>query len=288
MEKPHLVSVHGGHSGQFCNHASDTLEEIIKRYIEKQFSWVGITEHTPVIIEESLYYPDEKESSLTPELLLERFALYMPECRRLQKKYQDTIEIFSAMEIETYTGYEQFVPYLISRFQPDYIVGSVHFVDDIGFDYSPSFYNRAVHNAGDIDQLYCRYFDQQYEMIKFLEPSVVGHFDLIRIFDDEYKSRILKSRILKKIERNLELIKKLDLIMDLNLRSMYKGAEEPYISRSILKLARELEIAVVPGDDCHGLNTVGNCLPEGIKILRDLGFSTNWRKPKLLRYQNPA
>jgi histidinol-phosphatase (PHP family) len=284
MEKTHLVSVHGGHSGQFCNHASDTLEEIIQLYIEKQFSWVGITEHTPVIIEESLYYPDEKESSLTPRLILERFGDYMQECRRLQKKYQDTIHIFSAMEIETYTGYEQFVPYLISRFQPDYIVGSVHFVDDIGFDYSPSFYEKAVQTVGDIDELYCRYFDQQYEMIRILEPSVVGHFDLIRIFDREYKSRLLKPQILKKIERNLKLIRKLDLIMDLNLRPMYKGAEEPYISRSILKLACDLGIAVIPGDDCHGLNTVGNYLNEGIKILSNLGFNTNWRKPELLHY----
>jgi histidinol-phosphatase (PHP family) len=284
MEKTHLVSVHGGHSGQFCNHASDTLEEIIQLYIEKQFSWVGITEHTPVIIEESLYYPDEKESSLTPRLILERFGDYMQECRRLQKKYQDTIHIFSAMEIETYTGYEQFVPYLISRFQPDYIVGSVHFVDDIGFDYSPSFYEKAVQTVGDIDELYCRYFDQQYEMIRILEPSVVGHFDLIRIFDREYKSRLLKPQILKKIERNLKLIRKLDLIMDLNLCPMYKGAEEPYISRSILKLARDLDIAVIPGDDSHGLNTVGNYLNEGIKILSNLGFNTNWRKPELLHY----
>lgn len=284
MEKTHLVSVHGGHSGQFCNHASDTLEEIIQLYVEKQFSWVGITEHTPVIIEESLYYPDEKESSLTPRLILERFGDYMQECRRLQKKYQDTIHIFSAMEIETYTGYEQFVPYLISRFQPDYIVGSVHFVDDIGFDYSPSFYEKAVQTVGDIDELYCRYFDQQYEMIRILEPSVVGHFDLIRIFDREYKSRLLKPQILKKIERNLKLIRKLDLIMDLNLCPMYKGAEEPYISRSILKLARDLDIAVIPGDDSHGLNTVGNYLNEGIKILSNLGFNTNWRKPELLHY----
>ena len=284
MEKTHLVSVHGGHSGQFCNHASDTLEEIIQLYIEKQFAWVGITEHTPVIIEESLYYPDEKESSLTPRLILERFGNYMQECRRLQKKYQDTIHIFSAMEIETYTGYEQFVPYLISRFQPDYIVGSVHFVDDIGFDYSPSFYEKAVQTVGDIDELYCRYFDQQYEMIRILEPSVVGHFDLIRIFDREYKSRLLKPQILKKIERNLKLIRKLDLIMDLNLCPMYKGAEEPYISRSILKLARDLDIAVIPGDDSHGLNTVGNYLNEGVKILSNLGFNTNWRKPELLHY----
>jgi len=188
------------------------------------------------------------------------------------------------MEIETYIGYEQFVPELIARFQPDYIVGSVHFVDNIGFDYSPSFYNRAVKTVGDKDELYCRYFDQQYEMIKLLKPSVVGHFDLIRIFDNDYKTRLLKPRIWKRIERNLKLIKDIDLIMDFNLRSMYKGAEEPYISKSILKTVRELGIAVVPGDDSHGLSTVGNYLKEGIKILQDLGFDTNWKQPRLLHY----
>jgi len=277
-----LVSAHGGHSGQFCSHASDTLEEIIQLYIDKQFSWVGITEHTPAIIEESLYYPDELKSGLTPERALQRFGNYMQECRRLQKKYKHDIVIFSAMEIETYTGYKQFIPYLIARFKPDYIVGSVHFVNDIGFDYSPSFYNKAVENIGDKDKLYCHYFDQQYEMIKLLKPSVVGHFDLIRIFDDKYKSRLLKPEILQRIKRNLRLIKDLDLIMDLNLRPMYKGKEEPYISRSILRLARELDITVVPGDDSHGLDSVGNFLPEGIEILRNLGFNTNWRQPKLL------
>jgi len=284
MKETLLVSVHGCHSGQFCSHASDTLEEMIQLYIEKQFSWVGITEHTPVIHEGTLYYPDDRESGLTPRMVLQRLHDYMQECRRLQKKYQNKIRIFSAMEIETYIGYEQFVPELIARFQPDYIVGSVHFVDNIGFDYSPSFYNRAVKTVGDKDELYCRYFDQQYEMIKLLKPSVVGHFDLIRIFDNDYKTRLLKPRIWKRIERNLKLIKDIDLIMDFNLRSMYKGAEEPYISKSILKTVRELGIAVVPGDDSHGLSTVGNYLKEGIKILQDLGFDTNWKQPRLLHY----
>jgi histidinol-phosphatase (PHP family) len=284
MKKIQLVSIHGGHSGQFCSHASDSLEEIIQCYIEKQFSWVGITEHTPVINKGSLYYPDEIESSLTPELIIHRLGDYMRECRRLQRKYHDKIHIFSAMEIETYTGYEQFIPDLIARFQPDYIVGSVHFVDGVGFDYSSPFYSKAVETVGGKDELYCRYFDQQYEMIKILKPSVVGHFDLIRKFDNDYKPRLLKPRIWKRIERNLELIKDLDLIMDLNLRSMYHGAKEPYISRAILKIVRDLDIAVVPGDDSHGLNTVGNYLNEGIKILKELGFNTDWRQPRLLHY----
>ncbi len=284
MKKTVSVSVHGGHSGQFCSHAADTLDDIIQGYIREQFPWVGITEHAPFIGENSLYYPDEREAGLTPKLILQRFGDYMLECRRLQKKYRDKIRLFSAMEIETYSGYEQFVPYLINRFQPDYIVGSVHFINDIGFDYSQTFYNRIVETVGGKDELYCLYFDKQYEMIKILKPSVVGHFDLIRIFDSNYKSRLLKPDIWQRIERNLQLIKDLDLIMDFNLRSLYKGATEPYISRSILKRVRELDIAVVPGDDSHGVGSVGNYLTEGIKILEDLDFDTNWRQPELLQY----
>lgn len=283
MQSTSFVSVHGGHSGQFCNHATDSLEEIIQLYIAKKFPWVGITEHTPAISEE-LLYPDQRKAELTPEFLLNRFANYMAECRRLQEKYRADIRIFSAMEIETYSGYKEFIPALIKRFQPDYIVGSVHFVNDMGFDYSQEQYDATVAAVGGIEQLYCRYFDLQYEMIEFLKPSVVGHFDLIRIFDPEYKERIHHPEIMKRIRRNLALIRKLDLIMDFNLRSLLKGAGEPYITREILKLALEEGIAVVPGDDSHGLNNVGLNMEKGIAILEELGFSTNWRQPKLLSY----
>lgn len=283
MKKVSFVSIHGGHSGQFCSHASDSLEEIIQLYIEKQCSWVGITEHTPAI-SKNILYPDEIGAGLTPETLLHRFDRYMRECRRLQKKYHRKIQIFAAMEIETYSGYEQFIPYLIAKFQPDYIVGSVHFVNDMGFDYSPEMNRKTVNTVGGKDQLYCLYFDQQYEMIKLLKPAVVGHFDLVRIYDKEYKSRLLKPAIWKRIVRNLKLIKDLDLILDFNLRALGKGDDEPYISNSILKMAHQLEIAVIPGDDSHGLTSVGNFFAEGVSTLNDLGLSTDWRKPKLLSY----
>lgn len=283
METASLVSVHGGHSGQFCNHATDNLEEIILSYIDKRFTWVGITEHTPAI-SEALLYPDERSAGLTPQSLIRQFEDYFKECKRLQEKYRTDITIFAAMEIETYSGYKEFVPALIKKFKPDYIAGSVHFVNDISFDYSKQQYALAAEGLGGLDALYCEYFDLQYEMIQLFEPSVVSHFDLIRIFDPEYKTRLLKPAILQRIQRNLTLIKELDLILDFNLRSLMKGADEPYVSQSILKSAHELGIAVVPGDDSHGLHSVGANMTTGIKILEDNGFDTNWRQPKLLQY----
>jgi histidinol-phosphatase (PHP family) len=275
------VSVHGGHSGQFCDHASDSLEEIVCSYIDKGFAWVGITEHMPGLSEQ-LLEPNQREAGLTPEFLIQRFGRYMAECRRLQRKYKARIRLFAAMEIETYANYDTFVPMLIERFRPDYIVGSVHFVNGINFDYSAEFYRQAAASAGGIDEMYCCYFDLQYDMIRRLNPAVVGHFDLIRIFDDDYMERLKQPGIVAKMRRNLELIRSRDLILDYNLRSLHKGASEPYISASILEMVREYSIKIVPGDDSHGVSTVGNYFDQGASILRRHGFSTDWPQPACL------
>ena len=280
MESIEKVSIHGGHSGQFCSHATDSLEDIVKSYIAKGFSWVGITEHAPPV-NDALRYLDQAEAGLSAASLLDQFDSYMRECRRLQQKYRAQIQLYAALEIETYSGYEEFVPFLVQRFAPDYIVGSVHFVDDINFDYSPALYEQAVDAAGGFESLYLRYFDLQYEMIQRLRPEVVGHFDLIRIFDPDYHERLRRPQVLDRIRRNLELIKELDLILDYNLRALYKGAPEPYVSGSILDLVRDYGIAIVPGDDSHGLSTVGNFFEQGVDILRARNIDTTWARPRV-------
>ena len=169
-------------------------------------------------------------------------------------------------------------PICLRPFLPDYIVGSVHFVNNMGFDYSPEQYDRTAAAVGGVDALYQAYFDLQHEMIRLLRPAVVGHFDLVRLFDPGYRERLEKPFIAQRVRRNLELIQDLGLIMDFNLRSLAKGAEEPYISSSILKLVREYGIAVVPGDDSHGISSVGNYIAEAIGILQRQGFSTEWQQ----------
>ena len=84
------VSVHGGHSGQFCQHAQDSLESIIQAYIEQGFKWAGITEHIPPLSDE-MRYPDEAEAGLSAEFLQQRFAEYFQLGRELQQKYANQI-----------------------------------------------------------------------------------------------------------------------------------------------------------------------------------------------------
>ena len=270
-----LISYHGGHSGEFCAHAQDQLEEVIRRYIELGFQTVGISEHMPPE-EDRFVYDDEHLANLDIDKMQNRFACYMSTCRQLQSKYASQIRIFVGFETETYHGYKSWVRHLIRKFEPDYIVGSIHHVDDPAIDSSPKHYRRAVDAANGLDQLYCRYFDQQLEMIELLKPQVVGHLDLIRKFDHDYGARLVRSEIWSRITRNLQRIKELGLILDLNMRPMVQGGTEPYPSRPILEHARTLDIPVVPGDDSHGVATVGKNIDHGIQILKDLRFCTEW------------
>ena len=278
MNMTHPVSIHGGHSGQFCGHAKDTLEEIVHAYIDHKYSWVGITEHMPPV-SNAFVYPEEKKAGLDAGDLKERFADYMAACRHLQSEYACDIRIYVGFETECYSGSLDFARALANRFSPDYMVGSVHHVKDIPFDYSQQCYDEAAAACGGLDGLYKTYLDQQYDMIRALRPQVVGHLDIIRLYDPDYRSRLVKPRIWEKIVRNLKLVKEWDIILDFNLRPLSKGADEPYLSAPILKKACEMGIDIVPGDDSHGVADIDAHMDRAIEMLRAVGLNPPWREP---------
>ena len=275
---PERVSVHGGHSGQFCSHAEDMLEDIVQAYIAHGYSWVGITEHIPPE-RDDLSYPEEAALRMSAADQYARFSDYMATCQDLRDRYSSKIKIFVAFEAEAYSGYERWVPKLRKEFNPDYIVGSVHQIMDHLIDSTPEGYRAAAKTAGGLDELYCKYFDRQYELITTLLPEVVGHFDLIRIFDSDYQDRLIKPVVWERVLRNLETIRDRELIMDFNLAALKKGQLEPYISSPILEQARRMEIDVVPGDDSHGVGNIDQYWTNGIRILQDAGFELKWKYP---------
>ncbi len=275
------ISLHGGHSGEFCCHAEDRLADIIEQYIQMGFRQVGITEHIPPKHSRFLY-PEEIAQGLAVDDIYQRFARYFTTVKQLKADLSHRIRIFAGMETEAFTGYLPHVRNLVAEFSPDYLVGSVHHVADICFDYSLKTYGTAVRACGSVEDLYMAYFDRQFEMIQAVRPFVVGHFDLVRIHDPDYTAQVLQPEIARKIDRNLDLIKDLNLVMDLNLRPLARGEAEPYPAKSILEKIRSRQIPMVPGDDSHGVAQAGKHVDAGIRLLEEMGFDTQWPVPRML------
>lgn len=280
MKQTRYVSVHGGHSGEFCTHARDRLEEIIRHYMALSFEWVGITEHIPPPTDD-LRYPDEKELGLTASRLQERFDRYITTCRRLQDRFKDRIRILVGFETESWNESVPWIRRLLRIYHPDYIVGSVHHVNNRCIDFSEKGYLEAAEAAGGLDALYSQYFDIQYRQIWELSPGVIGHFDLVRLFDPDYRNRLETPAVWQRILRNLALIRSRNLILDFNTRALKKGASEPYVSACILKQAIEMGIRVVPGDDSHGTGDIGRYSDQAFRILEAAGADMDWQPPTM-------
>jgi histidinol-phosphatase (PHP family) len=272
------VSIHGGHSGEFCGHAEDSLADIVAAYCAKGYSWVGITEHMPPVNDE-YRYAEERAIGLDAGQLAERFAHYVRTARRLQRVHADDLTIFVAMEYEANPGSIDLVKTLVAAHDLDYVVGSIHHVDTIPIDTSPAEYARAIAAAGGLTPLYCRYFDIQYEMLASLAPIAVGHFDRIRSFDNGYRDRLTQPEVWQRVVRNLKYIRDQGLILDINLRALLQGDVDPYPCQPILRQVAEMGIKVAPGDDSHGVASVGACWEEGMAALEAAGVPLIWTRP---------
>lgn len=250
------ISLHGGHSGQFCDHARDTLAEIVAAYHRAGFECVGLTEHMPPFGDAGLY-PDEAELGRKAAWMQERFAAYVAEARRLARAYEGRMRVLVGMETEWYPGCGAWVARLRERYGLDYVVGSVHHVRGVCFDFSRESYGQAVALCGGLAAMYADYLDAQLDMMQALKPEVAGHMDLVRLHDPDYLRTLATPDVWGRVVRNLECVRESGAVLDVNARALLKGQAEPYVCRGIMEAAAKMGIRFAYGDDAHGTTDVG-------------------------------
>lgn len=87
------------------------------------------------------------------------------------------VKIKFGLEICYFKEFEDFTSELIKDKGFDFLLGSIHFVDDFAFDH------KAEHWTGvDIDRIYRRYFEDSVSLAKSRIFDGIGHPDAIKLF----------------------------------------------------------------------------------------------------------
>lgn len=228
---------HHSHSGQFCNHATGNLEEVIQTAISKNMKVFAFTEHMPR--HETDRYPGEAEAGYTTEAMFENSRAYYQEATRLRAKYSQQISIPIGFEGEfCRPSALDLIKQLLENHQFDFFIGSLHHVHSVPIDYDDAFYKKARDISGGSDErLFEDYFDEQFQMLKVLKPTTVGHFDLIRLMsDDPNRSFRQMPGVWKRILRNLDFVASYGGILEINTSAVRKGLNEPYPQREICEV----------------------------------------------------
>lgn len=294
------------HSGQFCGHAVDTLEQVVQRAIALGFQTLGLSEHMPRAHTADLY-PEERGDGLDLDAkladLARRYDAYLEEAARLRDAYADRIHILVGFEGEWIHGADddgKRIQALAAHPEIDYFIGSVHHVGSRGtpIDYDKATFQEAIDVAvakvkasasafaldGDADPevyLYADYYDQQLEMLQTLRPRIVGHFDLVRLLSadpgrDPATAAGLASLVWPKIQRNLEFVARYGGWLECNTAALRKGLAEPYPGRAIAETWLKLGGKFTMSDDSHGTSHVATNYRRGLAYLKSLGVEEVW------------
>ncbi len=273
--EPWRVSLHGGHSSEFCDHGRAPLRRMVERAIEEGFSIYGVTEHAPRLSEKYLF-PKEKAAGWDVGKLKELFHDYSKTVKALAQEYSDQIEILCGFEAEMVPrdSYVEVMQGLRERYEFDYIVASVHWVHEeliLSSDIRP--FNRALERCGGYRGMACHYFDCVTEMTNALKPEVIGHFDVIRRHGHLLGS-LDEPIIRKSVCRALEAARENRSILDVNLAAYRRGFETPFPEPWIVREAQAMGVGLCFGDDSHSSRQVGQNLERARHYLLDLGVET--------------
>jgi histidinol-phosphatase (PHP family) len=263
-------SYHGGHSGEFCKHAKDSLRAVVEQAIALGFTTFGLSEHCPRY-EAGDLFPDEVPMGTAG--LAQQFARYFTEARALSYEYKDRIELLVGFETEALptAHWRTTMQQLRARFNPEFIIGSVHTLRGVPIDLNPERTQQAIAMCGGWDAYCIEYFTTVTDLVRTLRPEVTGHLDLVRRYAGHNFS--FSPAVWQSIELALLAVKETGSLLELNAAPVRRDFGPVYPSASILERARALEIPVTLSDDSHGVDSVGGGLGACVAAARRAGYS---------------
>lgn len=279
---------HHSHSGDYVAHATDTLEAIVSRAEEMGFSAYCLTEHMPRL-DDRFLYPEERDREYTTDVLEQNFGAFLRHAVRLQKAYsaRNGMQVLVGFEIE---GLDQNHIAYARKLLDDpngvnMAVGSVHYVHEIPIDFNSELWLAAQQKTAEktARALYRDYYALQNQVIEGLKPSVVGHFDLIRLFAPAGQTDPTTGKTIADIDvqkdwpevwdqivANIRKVVEYGGLFELNAAAIRKGWALPYpqadVGREIARLGGRFCLS----DDAHSVAQVGLNYAPMWKYVKDV------------------
>jgi len=174
--------------------------------------------------------------------------------------------VLFGIEADYYEGCEKFLSTWLSEQDFDYVLGSVHFIDDWGFD-NPA--ERHIWDSVDVTATWRKYFSLIGRLADSGLVDAISHLDLPKKFGHRPSDAALKEMAMPVLDR----LANAHMGIELNTSGLRKPVSEIYPSAFLLSLAFERDIPICFGSDAHSPNEVGNDFDKALKLALEVGYT---------------
>lgn len=190
---------------------------------------------------------------------------YLDELRALHKNQR--IAIVAGLEFDWFDGGHEVIAPFAQSLPLDYRIGSVHFVDGVGFDIDASFWSDKTEEER--DAVYDAYWRLVRQMAQSRLFDLAAHLDLPKKFGFRPRADM---RPLE--DAALDAIRESGMVVELNTAGYRCPCAEAYPSPALLQRCCQREIPVTLSSDAHSPEHLVYEFARGAAVLREAGYTT--------------
>jgi histidinol-phosphatase (PHP family) len=192
---------------------------------------------------------------------------YVEDVLRLRRSNSD-LTIRLAIEADYIPGQEAELKRILERYPWDYVLGSVHFIDDWGFD-DERYLARFA--EWDLDALYERYFSHLTRAAETGLFDSMAHPDLVKKFGHRPSPAFDLACIYQQVA---DCFQRTGVCVEVNTAGLRKPCQEIYPSLDLLRACQRLGVPATLGSDAHQPDQVGQFFDQGLAQLRAAGYES--------------
>ncbi len=237
-----------------CGHASGQPYEYVEHAISLGFSEIGFSDHAPMV--------SHRDPTVT--MAMDELPLYHKMIEQVKEKYKDAITVKVGIEADFIPGYEAQTEKILQAYPYDYVIGSVHYIGDWGFDNSDEQEKLKKLNINDTYRAYHKLLRKCAQSGLF---DIMAHTDLVKKFG-HFPTEDISDEIIA----TAEIFKECKVAIELNTSGLRKPAREMYPALATLKLFFQHGVPLIFGSDSHRPQEVGMDFNQAIAAAQRAGY----------------
>jgi len=175
------------------------------------------------------------------------------------------LPVRASIEVDYLPGFESQTKAILDALPFDYILGSIHFLDDWAIDASASHGWPDV----DVDEAYTRYFNALQSAAKSGLFDILAHPDLVKKFGhrpsfplDEFYDACARAAA------------EGGVAIEINTAGLHKPVGEMYPSKALLERFFDRGVPLSLGSDAHQPEDVSRDHDKAVALAREVGYTT--------------
>jgi histidinol-phosphatase (PHP family) len=170
------------------------------------------------------------------------------------------------IELDYIPGRDEDMREFINSYPFDYVIGSVHWLGDFGFDLLEY---RTVWDERDVKEVYNEYFEILMQLADSRLFQIIGHPDVIKVFGHEPDDAAFLQRWYVKLADHF---KKNDQCIEVSTAGLRKPVQKMYPAPDFLKACYAAKVPIALSSDAHRPEDVGADYDTAVAYIREAGY----------------